>query len=104
MLKSLLIKNYALIEELSAEFSNGLVILTGETGAGKSIIVDALSLVIGERASVEVVRSGADKAIVEAVFSVVGNKRLTPLLKANELDGGDEVIVRREVSTKGQNR
>lgn len=104
MLKSLLIKNYALIEELSVPFSSGLVIITGETGAGKSIIIDALSLVLGERASVEAIRTGAEKAVVEAVFDCTGNARVTDLLRANDLDTADEVIARREVSAKGQSR
>ena len=104
MLKTLLIKNYALIEHLSVEFSGGLVIITGETGAGKSIIIDALGLVLGERASVETVRTGADKAVVETVFDVAGNARVRTLLAANALDVADELIVRREVSAKGQSR
>ena len=74
MLTSLHIQNYALIEDLTAPFPNGLVILTGETGAGKSIIIDALGLVIGERASVEGVRAGAERAVVEAVFDTVGKR------------------------------
>jgi DNA repair protein RecN (Recombination protein N) len=105
MLRSLLIKNYALIDELTAEFSGGLVILTGETGAGKSILVDALGLILGERASVEVVRMGADRAIVEGTFAVRGNARLARLLREHELDSdAPDLIVRREVSAKGQSR
>ncbi|MCC6399079.1 MAG: AAA family ATPase, partial [Bacteroidetes bacterium] len=104
MLKSLLIKNYALIEELSVSFSSGLVIITGETGAGKSIIIDALGLVLGERASTEAVRTGAEKTIVEAVFDCTGNTKVNSLLSANDLDATDELIVRREVSAKGQSR
>ena len=104
MLKSLQIRNYALIEELSVPFSSGLVIITGETGAGKSIIVDALGLVLGERASSEAVRTGCDKAIVEGIFDVTGNARVTELLQANELDTSEELIVRREVSARGQSR
>ncbi|NTV38264.1 MAG: AAA family ATPase [Anaerolineales bacterium] len=104
MLKSLQIRNYALIEELTVPLSSGLVIITGETGAGKSIIVDALGLVLGERASVEAVRTGADKAIVEAVFDSTGNTKVAELLQANELDTADDLIVRREVSIKGQSR
>ncbi|MBK7258874.1 MAG: DNA repair protein RecN [Ignavibacteriae bacterium] len=104
MLKSLQIRNYALIEELSVPFSSGLVIITGETGAGKSIIVDALGLVLGERASSEAVRTGCDKAIVEGIFDVTGNARVTELLQANELDTSEEMIVRREVSARGQSR
>jgi DNA repair protein RecN (Recombination protein N) len=104
MIKSLFIKNYALIEELTVEFSNGLVIITGETGAGKSIIIGALGLIIGERASTDVVRAGSDKAIVEGIFDITGNRKVRALLKENELDSPDELIVRREISTKGQSR
>jgi DNA repair protein RecN (Recombination protein N) len=104
MLRSLFIKNYALIEELTVEFSTGLMIITGETGAGKTIIIDALSLILGARATTEVVRSGAERAVVEATFSVVGNKRLKTLLEENELECTEELLVRREVSAKGQSR
>jgi len=104
MLKSLYIKNYALIEEISAEFESGLNILTGETGAGKSIIIDAMSLILGERATAEVVRKGSEKAIVEGVLSVAGNKKLRALLSDNDVNLNDELILRREVSISGQTR
>lgn len=104
MLKSLFIKNFALIDQLELEFGSGLNIITGETGAGKSIIVDALSLVLGERASTEMIRSGADRAVVEAVFNIAGNKRVRDLLKEMSIDSEDEIIVRREVNLKGQSR
>ena len=104
MLKSLHIKNYALVEELGVDFSSGLVILTGETGSGKSIIIDALGLILGERASSDAVRSGAEKAIVEAVFQTSGNRRLRQLMDENGLEPADELIVRREITTRGQNR
>ena len=68
MLHSLYVKHYALIEEISVDFERGLNIITGETGAGKSILIDALSLLLGERASADVVRKGAEKAIVEGAF------------------------------------
>jgi DNA repair protein RecN (Recombination protein N) len=104
MLKNLLIKNYALIQELDVEFSCGLLIITGETGAGKSIIIDALSLVLGERTSPDVVRRGSDKAIVEGTFDIGGNAKVRDLLAANEIEATDELIVRREVSAKGLSR
>jgi len=104
MLKSLTIKNYALIEELNVEFERGLNIITGETGAGKSIIIDALSLILGERADADAVRKGAEKAIVEGFFDVSGNQKLKTLLNQNEIDHSDELILRREVSIKGQSR
>ena len=68
MLKSLLIKDYALIENINVEFGKGLNIITGETGAGKSILIDAMGLLLGERAATQVVRNGAEKSIVEGIL------------------------------------
>jgi DNA repair protein RecN (Recombination protein N) len=104
MLKSLTIKNYALIDEVEVEFESGLNIITGETGAGKSILIDALSLILGERASSEVVRKGSDKAIVEGIFGVAGNQRVQALLASHNFDVNEDLILRREVSGKGQSR
>src|SRR5258708_27253424 len=104
MLTTLSIKNYALIEELTIEFERGLNIITGETGAGKSIINDALSLVLGERADTGAVRKGSEKAIVEGCFNVMRNSKLKELLAGNEIEWQDEIIARREVSIKGQSR
>ncbi len=75
MLKSLLIKDYALIENINVEFGKGLNIITGETGAGKSILIDALGLLLGERASAQVVRKGAKKSIVEGIYDVSSNSK-----------------------------
>ncbi len=104
MIKSLLIQDYALIEKIEVEFESGLNIITGETGAGKSILIDAMSLLLGERASSDVIRKGADKSIVEGVFEVDKNKRVKALLTENELDDLHELIIRREISSKGSNR
>lgn len=104
MLKNLAIRNYALIDELEIEFGPGLNIITGETGAGKSIIIDALNLILGERATQDEVRSGADKTIVEGVFTISGNKKVQRLLERAEIEAEEEIIVRREVSAKGQSR
>ncbi|MDP2885168.1 MAG: DNA repair protein RecN [Ignavibacteria bacterium] len=104
MLKTLLIKNYALIEEVEVEFESGLNIITGETGAGKSILIDALSLVLGDRASSDVIRRGAEKAVVETVFGISGNRRLKNFILSQNLEVGDELILRREISAKGHNR
>jgi DNA repair protein RecN (Recombination protein N) len=104
MLKVLSIKNYALIEELTVEFSSGLVIITGETGSGKSIIIDALGLVLGARSNADTVRKGADRAVVEAVFHIEGNRILARVLEENGIAPPEELIVRREISAKGQSR
>jgi len=104
MLKNLSIKHYALIEDLTIDFERGLNIITGETGAGKSIIIDALSLILGERADTDMVRKDAEKAIVEGIFDVSDNKKLRTLLEKNNIESCDEMIVRREVSAKGQSR
>jgi DNA repair protein RecN (Recombination protein N) len=104
MLKTLLIKNYALIEEIEIEFESGLNIITGETGAGKSILIDALSLVLGERASSDVIRRGSDKAVVEAVFGISGNKRVSRFVESQDLELANDLILRREISAKGNNR
>jgi DNA repair protein RecN (Recombination protein N) len=104
MLKSLTIRNYALIESVEIEFESGLNILTGETGAGKSIIIDALSLILGDRANADVVRKGSDKAIVEGLFGMGKNERVKTLLTQNEIDVQEDLLLRREVSAKGQSR
>lgn len=104
MLKSLLIKNYAIIEEIQVDFESGLNILTGETGAGKSIIVDALGLLLGERASSEVIRKGAEKAIVEGILGVSGNNKVKTILDENQIEWQEDLVIRREISAKGQNR
>ena len=104
MLLSLQIKDYALIENINVEFGKGLNIITGETGAGKSILIDALGLILGNRAVTEVVRKGAQKSIIEGIFNVHNNKKVEKLLTDNEIEFLDELIVRREVSVKGSNR
>lgn len=104
MIKSLLIKDYALIDEITIEFGRGLNIITGETGAGKSILLGALSLLLGDRASSEIIRKGSAKTVVEGRFSVQNNSKIEILLETNELDIEPELIVRREISAKGNNR
>lgn len=97
MLVSLYIRDYALIDELEVDFSNGLNIITGETGAGKSILVDALKLILGERAQTDSIRSGARKAIVEGVFEVSDVPSVIRLLEEGDFDQVPQLILRREV-------
>ncbi len=106
MLKSLYIKNFALIDELRIEFSEGLNIITGETGAGKSIIVNALAQLCGERSSVELVRKGAAKAILEAEIDFRPRPEILRILKELALDSETEytLILRKEISAKGNSR
>jgi DNA repair protein RecN (Recombination protein N) len=104
MLKSLLVKDYALIEHINVEFGKGLNIITGETGAGKSILIDAMGLLLGERASTEVIRKGAAKSYVEGIFDITLNKKIDSLLEENNIDPLPELILRREISSKGSNR
>ncbi len=104
MLKSLNIKDYALIESITVEFERGLNIITGETGAGKSILIDAMGILLGDRANTEVVRRDSNKAIIEGVFDIKGNKKVFEVLNHNEIDYDNELIVRREISLKGTNR
>ena len=104
MLFSLSVRNFALIQELSIEFKHGLTIITGETGAGKSILIGALNLVLGERASSDLVRSGANKAVIEAVLKNTGAEKIDTLLNTADIEPLPELILRRELSSSGQSR
>ena len=107
MLVELRLENYAVVDNLAVEFAPGLNLLTGETGAGKSILIDALALLLGEKASSDVIRSGADKAIISAVFEVEGGaeKRVAETLEANGIDSDDDaIILRREIAAAGKGR
>jgi DNA repair protein RecN (Recombination protein N) len=104
MIKTLTIKDYILIDKITVHFESGLNIITGETGVGKSIIVDAMNLLIGEKASQDLIRTGAEKAIVEGIFDVSGNQNVINFLGENDYDINDELIIRREISRKGTSR
>ncbi|MFZ0389066.1 MAG: DNA repair protein RecN [Calditrichia bacterium] len=104
MIKQLYVQNFALAETLNVEFHAGLNIITGETGAGKSILVGAISAVLGGRIFTEIVRTGAERATVEAVFQIEGNKPVQTLLSEKELAGGTELFLRREILTRGSTR
>ena len=104
MLLELNIRNIALIEKLRVEFGPGLNVLTGETGAGKSIVVDSVNLALGERADRELIRTGAEKASVQAVFEVGDNPRVLRLLDEFGLSDEDGLLViSRELSASGRN-
>jgi DNA repair protein RecN (Recombination protein N) len=103
MLKSLLIRNYVLIDSLHVSFDKGFVAITGETGSGKSILLDGFSLLLGERSDVKSIRQGQDKCMVEAVFAVARN-RFDSFFIENDLDFSDETVVRREVNKQGKSR
>jgi len=104
MLRKLSIQNYAIIDELEIDFSNKLNVITGETGAGKSIIVGALGLILGERADSTLLVSKEKKCIVEGAFSMDNKKTVRAFLRDNELDAEDELVLRREIGTNGKSR
>lgn len=103
MLKRLIVRNYAIIRELDMEFSEGLTIITGETGAGKSILLGALSLVLGDRADTSVLLNKDEKCVVEAYFNIKGYN-LEPLFNTYEIDYDDNAIMRREINSSGKSR
>lgn len=104
MIQKLHIQNYAIIDELEIDFSGELNIITGETGAGKSILMGALSLILGQRADSSVLQNNSIKCIVEATFVLPHNEEVKSFLNANEFDVSNEVIVRREILTSGKSR
>ena len=104
MLQKLSIQNYAIINELEIDFSKNLNVITGETGAGKSIIVGALGLILGERADNSALVNKEKKCFVEGTFEVENKKEIKNFLDRNELDTSDELIIRREITTNGKSR
>ncbi len=105
MLKTLRIRDLAIIEDLVVEFGPGLNLLTGETGAGKSIVVDSLGLATGDRADARLVRAGAERAVVDAVFDLPEGSDVPAWLAERGVDAGEgEVVVRREVASEGSGR
>jgi len=104
MLRKLHIQNYAIIDEINISFSPNLTVITGETGAGKSIVMGALSLILGERADTASLQNRDKKCIVEGFFSVNDKKDVERFLNENELDNEDELVLRREISAGGKSR
>ena len=103
MLQSLSIKNYAIIEQVDITFDKNLNINTGETGAGKSILLGAMNLILGKRADSSVLRNTEEKCLVEAAFHIRGYE-LKPFFKDNDLEYEDETIIRREINPNGKSR
>ena len=107
MLLELRLENYAVIDNMAVEFAPGLNLLTGETGAGKSILIDALALLLGDKASTDVIRTGTDRAVVAAVFEVEAGaeKLVAKILESNGIDPEQEsIILRREIAAGGKGR
>jgi DNA repair protein RecN (Recombination protein N) len=108
VLVELRLENYAVIDNAAVEFASGLNLLTGETGAGKSILIDALALLLGDKASADVIRTGADRAVVSAVFECEGHAEaaIQKILENNGLDESEDgsLIVRREIAAAGKGR
>lgn len=104
MLTRLYIKNFAIIQELEVQFQGGLVIITGETGAGKSILMGALGLALGERADASMMKDKQSKSIVEAEFKVKPQKELRDFFTAHEMDWDETIVIRREIHPAGKSR
>lgn len=104
MLHALAIKNFAIIEDLRIEFGSGLSVLTGETGAGKSIIIQAVNLLLGSRASADLVRTGKDNAELEAVFDIAPDSHAARLMIGQNMDIEDGLIIRRVISAEGKSK
>ncbi len=104
MLMELYISDFAIIDHMNIEFSSGLNILSGETGTGKSILINALNLVMGQRAATEWIREGKSNADVSAVFEIKGNKKISGLLKENNIDADHTLIIRRILSKNGKHK
>ena len=102
MLLEISIKNFAIIEAISLNFEKGMTVLTGETGAGKSIIIDAMNMMLGARATTDVIRHGASKAEIEGLFSVENSRALQELFDEQGIELGDEIIIRREILQNGR--
>ena len=104
MLNHLLIRNLAVVDEVEVEPGSGLTVLTGETGAGKSILIDALSLALGERADSDAVRTGAERAEVSAGFDLAPDSAAAQWLSEHDLDSDGSCLLRRVVTAEGRSR
>src|SRR5690554_4472332 len=101
MLMTLSVKNFAIIDTIEIEFEKGLSVLTGETGAGKSLIIDSIGLLFGQRASGDMIRYGEDKATIEGIF-LANNKEIEATLESFGIDYEDQLIIKREIYASGK--
>ena len=104
MLTNLSIKNYALIENINIDFKTGLTVITGETGAGKSIIIDAVDMLLGARANSSIIRTGTDICTISAIFDISNNTKVQDILNDLSIDFQDEIIIRRQIESSGKNK
>ena len=104
MLQELSIRNFAIINDLQISFSDGLTILSGETGAGKSIIINAVNLLLGSRASAKLIRTGAETAELEALFHIARSSRISVIMEENGLDASEGLLIRRIISKKNRHK
>ncbi len=104
MLLNITIKNIVLIKDLYLEFTDGMCVLTGETGAGKSILLDSLGFVIGKRSTARLLKSGEEKGSVTAVFSIINNEQVQFFLQEQDLENSDEIILRRTIDINGKSK
>ncbi len=104
MLRQLVINDLAVIDSLNIDFNSGMTVLTGETGAGKSILLDALGLILGNRADANLIRGGSDKTDITAIFSISNNPDITARLSEMEIESDDELFIRRTISKDGRSR
>ena len=104
MLTSLSVKNYALIENITIDFKKGLTVITGETGSGKSIIIDSIDLLLGARASTSVIRTGTNSCTISAEFDISKNNNVKNILSELSIDCDNEIIIRRQIDSTGKSK
>ena len=104
MITNLTIKNYALIENVNINFNKGLTVITGETGAGKSIIMDSIDLLLGARASTGIIRMGTNSCTIVGEFDISKNKNVKNILSDLSVEVGSEIIVRRQIDISGKSK
>ena len=104
MITTLSIKNYALIENITIDFKKGLTVITGETGAGKSIIIDSIDLLLGARASTSIIRTGTNSCTITAEFNISKNNNIKNILSELSIEVEDDIIIRRQIDSTGKSK